>query len=457
MIKLTGKNLIRALKGKNAAVLGLGRSGLAAAKALKRVGAKVFLSESAARDKFPVLPSWAQKLPSEFGGHTARILEQDLIVVSPGIHLDIPPLLSARKKRIPILSELELGWRLGEFKRVAAVTGTNGKTTTVSLLGDICRKAGLKTLVAGNIGSPLCGYYEKARAFDATVLEVSSYQLESSDMFRPDVACVLNVTPDHLERHHDLASYAKTKERIFRNQTSRNTSVINWDDAFCGPMARRCKAPVTFFSTRASVRKGVFYDKPASQIKYRMKKEGALPLPVHLPGLHNIENACAASACALALGVKPAAIAKSLKTFRGVPHRLETVRDVRGIHYINDSKATNVDSTVKALEAMGGPLWLILGGQDKGSPYAPLKPLIQRKVKGIFLIGEASQKIERELEGAAAFFRSETLEKAVRDSFERARRPESVLLSPACASFDQFRNFEDRGDRFKALVRELKE
>ena len=392
----------------------------------------------------------------EFGGHSGRVLDADMIVVSPGIHLDIPILERARAKNIPILGELELGWRLGEFKQVAAVTGTNGKTTTASLLGHMCRTGGLKTLVAGNIGKPLCGFIGRSRSYDRTVLEVSSYQLESSVFFRPDAACVLNLTADHLERHATMASYAGSKENIFMNQTGGDTAVLNIDDPWCRKM-RTGRAKTLFISTKRSVREGVYFDRGLSKIKYRcMGKSGLLPLPAHLPGLHNIENACAAAALALALKIPAAAISRSLKTFKGVPHRLEKVRTVRGVVYVNDSKATNVDSTEKALLALPGPLWLILGGRDKGAPYRPLSTLVRKKVKGIFLIGEAAKKIERDLRGTAPFIRSGTLAGAVKDSYRRAVRGDKVLLSPACASFDQFKDFEDRGDQFKARVRELR-
>lgn len=445
------------LKGRKAAVLGAGQSGISAALALKRAGAHVFLSESRPRSDFDgkVLARMAS-FKCEFGGHGKNVLNADLIVVSPGIHLDLPIFKRARVKKIPILSELELGWRLGNFKRVAAVTGTNGKTTTASLLGHMCRTAGFKTIVAGNIGRPLCDFIQKAMRYERTVLEVSSYQLESSILFRPDVACVLNLTADHLERHRTLNAYASAKKRIFMNQGSADIAVLNQDDPRCRKM-KTGLAKAVYISTKKSLREGVFLDDGLSKIRYRcLGKSGILPLPAHLPGLHNIENACAAAAMALALKVSPKDISKSLENFRGVPHRLETVKTVRGITFINDSKATNVDSTEKALQAISGHLWLILGGQDKGAPYKPLVPLIRQKVKGIYLIGEAAGKIEKDLRGAAPFFHSGTLANAVKDSYRRAMLGDAVLLSPACASFDQFKNFEDRGEQFKSRVGELK-
>jgi UDP-N-acetylmuramoylalanine--D-glutamate ligase len=329
------------------------------------------------------------------------------------------------------------------------------KSETVVVFPLVPVTAGFQTLVAGNIGKPLCDFLRRAGRYEKIVLEVSSYQLEPNILFRPDVACVLNLTPDHLDRHRTLNAYAKAKEKIFMNQTSGDCAVINLDDAWCRKM-RTGRAKTVYISTKKTLRNGVFLDKNRSKIRYRcLGKSGFLPLPARLPGLHNIENACAASAMALALKVSPQDISKSLKNFGGVAHRLEDVKRVRGITFINDSKATNVDSTEKALQALSGPLWLILGGQDKGAPYKPLVPRIRKKVKGIYLIGEAAGKIKKDLRGTAPFFHSGTLANAVKDSFLRARRGDSVLLSPACASFDQFKSFEDRGDQFKSRVMEL--
>ena len=448
-------NLI--LRGRKAVVLGAGRSGISAARALQRAGADVFLSESRPRFDFDrkVLAQIAD-FKCEFGGHSKNILNADLIIVSPGIHLDLPIFKKVRDKKIPILSELELGWRLGKFKHVAAVTGTNGKTTTVSLLGHMCRTAGFKTLVAGNIGQPLCDFIGKSQSYDRTVLEVSSYQLESSLLFKPNVACVLNLTADHLERHHTMAAYASIKEGIFMNQGSTDYAILNRDDAWCQKM-KTGRAKTLYISTKKSLREGVFFDDRISKIRYScLGKSGTLPLPSHLPGLHNIANVCAAAAMALTLKIPPKAISKSLKTFLGVTHRLETVRTVRGITFINDSKATNVDSTEKALRALSGKIWLILGGQDKGAPYKPLVSLIRQKVKGVFLMGEAAGKIKKDLGGTVPLIHSGTLARAVKESFNRASFEDTVLLSPACASFDQFENFEDRGNQFKSLVLELK-
>lgn len=315
--------------------------------------------------------------------------------------------------------------------RSAAITGTNGKTTTTALLGAIFKAAGRPTVVAGNIGVPLCAVVNGVTPATALVLEVSSYQLETAEAFRPTVGAVLNVTPDHLARHGTLGAYAAVKFRLFQSQGRTDAAVLNAKDPWC----RRWAASV-----------------PGKIYWFRDRMSGGWLAPQFLPGRHNIANACAAAACARALGVPRSVIAKTLATFRGVEHRLELVRLWRGVRFINDSKATNVDSTRVALESFSNPLYVILGGQDKGAPYAPLAPLLRKKAKSVFLIGEAAKKIERDLAGSVPLKRCETLARAVAQAAQTARPGDVVLLSPACASFDQFDNFEDRGRCFKDLV-----
>lgn len=488
MNKLRGDSLKKWLQNRPVAVVGLGQSGLSAARCLLKLGAKLFLSESKPKQKFvPHLPKFFRKVAGEFGRHTKNILKNDLIVVSPGVPSNLPVLAEARKKRIPVWNELELGWRVTEFRQTVAVTGTNGKTTTVSMIADICRRAGCKTLVAGNIGKPLCDFYSSHGKFDLLLLEVSSYQLESIETFHPNIAMVLNLTADHLHRHLEMHRYAKAKERIFLNQSADDFAILNADDAWCKKMSRNCSAQIVWFSTRKKVAPGVFYDAKNRRIAaqfFSARPPAIFPLPSHLTGLHNIENSCAAIAACLKLKIAPDSILESLKHFQGVKHRLEKVLQLHGATYINDSKATNVDSTLKALQSFTRPIWLIMGGEDKGDSYLPLKSSIAEKVKGIFLIGEAAKKIYSELtlkdesatehrRGSAAslkvirkmpsppagtcdFFFSGTLSRAVADAARNAMPGDVVLLSPACASFDQFKNFEDRGDQFKRLVKGLK-
>ena len=464
-----------ALKGRGVAVMGLGKSGVSAAKALLRHGAKVFISESEKEKKdLSGMKAQIEKISAahsgdvrfEFGGHTQKILQCDLIVVSPGIHLDLPLFAKARKKGIPVWNELELGYRLAKFKKIAAITGTNGKTTAVSLLGDMCRRSGARTLVAGNIGNPLCDFSETFAKYDIAVLEVSSYQMEGISSFRPDVSAVLNLTSDHLARHKTMKNYSKAKERIFINQSGEDFTALNASDPWTVRMGKNAVSNILWFSAFKRLKTGVFFDSGKGVLAARVKnlryKKLNLPSPRYLPGMHNIENACCAAACALALGIKPAAIKESLLAFKGVEHRIEKVRTLRGVTYVNDSKGTNVDSTLKAIQSFEKPLWLILGGQDKGGSYKPIKDAIrdpgkkQRIVKGIFLIGEASRIIYSALQGSCDMFFCGKLESAVKEASRKAADGDVVLLSPACASFDQFLNFEDRGLQFKRFVRVLK-
>ena len=463
---LRGDALREHLRGRSVSIVGLGQSGIAAARLLLHLGARVFVSEAEPRERLRALPEDlrpGRKIAYEFGGHTRKILKSELIVMSPGVPLDQPVLREALKRRT-VWSELELGTRLTFFKQTAAVTGTNGKTTTVSLLGDMCRRSGRRTFVGGNIGRPVCAVVEANRNYDSAVLEVSSYQLETIESFHPDVAAVLNLTSDHLHRHKTMERYARTKERIFLNQGRSDILALNAGDPWCVRMAKSAGGLIVWFSASKPLPAGVFHDPKRKRIVARFKglpKPLEFPLPAHLPGLHNVENACAAVACALGLGVPVRAIKQALLEFPGVEHRIETAREFRGVTFVNDSKGTNVDSTLKAVQSFSRPLWLILGGQDKGGSYRPLRDEILKRnrgggVKGAFLIGEAAPKIYEALKGTCELVFCQTLERAVNQSAARAARGDVVLLSPACASFDQFKNFEDRGSRFKQLVAELK-
>jgi len=463
------------LKNKKVAVLGLGRSGISAVEALLKFEAIVFISEAdknaASSDSFKKINQIKRKYPlikinHEFGTHSEKILDNDLIIVSPGVPFDHPVIKKAIKNGLPVWSELELGYRLTQFKHIAAVTGTNGKTTTVSLLGDMCMRDGKKTLVAGNIGNPLCNAVFSKIVFDMLVLEVSSYQLESIDSFHPNVSVILNLTNDHLARHKTMRNYAAAKERVFLNQTEKDFSILNADDPWCKSMENKTRAKVILFSERPMKMESVFYDNKIKKIIALFPSQSIeFPLPTHLPGLHNISNSCAAIACALKLNLSLKSIRASLMKFKGVEHRIEKVKIVRGITYINDSKGTNVDSTLKAIESFSEPMLLILGGQDKGGSYLPIKSIIHKinrskernkaRIKGILLIGEASEKIFAELKGECDIFFCKTVKNAVKESYKRAVRGDIILFSPACASFDQFKNFEDRGKQFKQFVKDL--
>jgi UDP-N-acetylmuramoylalanine--D-glutamate ligase len=445
------------LEGRRVLVVGLERTGLATARFCLARGARVAASELRPEAQVAAAATElrARGVAVELGGHRAEtFLAQDLIVPSPGVPYHLPPLDAARARGIPVWSEIELAARFLEG-RLVAVTGSNGKTTTTALLGHILVQAGLPALVGGNIGAPAIGLVEASSPATVTVLEVSSFQLEATERFRPHIALLLNLTPDHLDRYLSFEEYALAKARLFANQRAGDFAVLNADDP---EVARRAPAaPQGFWFSRANrVAAGAYLRD--GQIFFRREGEET-PLAtlreVPLRGEHNVENVLAAAAAAWLAGAPAGAIAAGIRSFPGVEHRLEYVAEVRGVEFYNDSKATNVDAVLKALDAFPGGLWVILGGKDKGGDYAPLRASLARRARGVFLIGAAAEKMAAQLEGAAPLERAGTLDRAVRRAFAAAAAGETVLLAPACASFDQFENFEHRGRVFKQLVREL--
>ncbi len=438
------------MRGLEVGIIGAGRSGLAAARLLKRLGARVFLSESG-RIQGP-LPRGVR---FESGRHSKRLVQSDLIIRSPGVPGHLPILEKIKQKGIPVWSELELASRYAHWKGLVAITGTNGKTTTTSLVGALYRASRGPTVVAGNIGTPLSDVARRTTSASTLVLEVSSYQLENIETFHPTISAILNITPDHLEHHGTMRAYAYAKARIFENQTQDDVCVLNADDAWCRRLAKRCPARVFFFSRKKKLTSGIFLIGRDIVIRWG-KHHHRWPLVSHLPGPHNVENILAAVAMAVSGGVRIPVIRRVLSTFKGVEHRLELARILRGVRYVNDSKATNVDSTRVALASFPGPLIVIMGGEGKGSPYAPLKPLIKSRVKRLLLIGEDAPKIQKELGRSVPMERLHRLKSAVPRAAVVAQPGDVVLLSPACASFDQYHNYEERGRDFKALVRKLK-
>jgi len=424
------------LAGQRVLVVGLGKSGSAAANFLRVRGAQVSITDKRPRGQLkPFLKQLPSKIQVEAGSHHLLKKPFDLIVTSPGVHYDLPELIKNRRKGIPVWPELELAWRFVRPFKTVAVTGTNGKTTTTALLGHIFRKAGKPTVVGGNIGVPLSSLVKKITSKTILVLEVSSYQLEAQGSFHPDVGIVLNVTPDHLARHRTMSNYARMKGRLFKNCTAKDFAVLNRQDLWCRKIGRATKARKIWFPNPKILK---------------------LAQDISLPGEHNLQNAMAAASAARVLKIRESVIRKALRTFPGVPHRLQFVRELRGVRYINDSKGTNVDSTLVALKAAARPTILILGGEHKGSPYTPLLPIIKRKVKEVITIGEAAPIVARDLKGAVPITPCGNMEKAVRRACQIAQRGDDVLLSPACASFDQFKNFEERGHHFEKLVGGLK-
>jgi UDP-N-acetylmuramoylalanine--D-glutamate ligase len=442
-------------RGRRVGVLGAGLSGRAAAALLAAKGFRVLLSDSR-RNPLPaaILKRLPKAIQIETGGHGPRLFSCGFIVKSPGLKPDAPILRKMRSKRVPVVSELELALAFAKASEVIAISGTNGKTTTTLLAGAIfklARGAG-RVHVCGNIGQAVSDTALKTRAGGTLVLEVSSYQLEDSRGFHPNAACLLNVSPDHLDHHGSFKAYATAKARLFREFESTDCGVFNARDPVASNVAREVRGRKLFFGRKGT---NAWVEGRRMVFSYG----GAPPRAVRPPALlgeHNLDNAMAAGLLALSRGIPLAVVARAFREFRPVEHRLETVGSYRGIQAINDSKATNVDSTAAALRSVSAPrggLLLILGGLDKGSPYAPLRPLLRSGTKAVLTIGQAAPKIERELAGSAPLFSCGELKTALSAAFALGEPGDVLLLSPACASFDQFRDFEDRGRRFKRLLK----
>jgi UDP-N-acetylmuramoylalanine--D-glutamate ligase len=448
------------LRNKRVLVVGLGKSGVASALFLKDHGARVAISDTKPEDQFrdeiPVLLD--QGISVETGGHGERTFRgQDLIVVSPGVPVDAPPLVQARSLGENVIGEIELAAQFLQGS-IVAITGSNGKTTTTTLAGEILAAGGFPTVVGGNIGTPAISLVEKTTPQTFVVLEVSSFQLETIQRFRPKVAVVLNVTPDHLDRHRTFEAYVNAKARIFENQQADDFAVLNADDATCVEMAKRTKAQVFWFSRKKEVDRGAYVRN--AKFAFRNSagdQEILLVADMPLKGAHNVENVLAGICAGMLLGCQPEQIAKVVRQFKAVEHRLEHVATIRGVEYYNDSKATNVDATIKAIESFPRNIHLILGGKDKGSDYTVLNDLLRQRVKRVYTIGAAAGKIESQIRGAAEIVHAETLDAAVKRASAAATPGDVVLLAPACASFDQFQNYEHRGRVFKEAVHALRE
>ena len=452
------------LKNKRVLVVGLGKSGVASALFLKAHGARVTVSDTKSgdelRNEIPALLDHG--ITVETGGHGERTFRgQDLIVVSPGVPVDAPPLVQARALGESVIGEIELAAQFLPGP-IVAITGSNGKTTTTTLTGEILAAGGLPTLVGGNIGTPAISLAERANPDSVIVLEVSSFQLETIKTFRPKVAVVLNVTPDHLDRHRTFEAYVDAKARMFENQQGSDFAVLNEDDPTCVAMAARTRAQVFWFSRQKEVKQGagmrdgniLFRD--GSGLQDKAQREIMQVSEIPLKGAHNLENVLAAVCAGALMGCVPEKIRQAVRDFKAVEHRLEFVATIRGVDYYNDSKATNVDATIKALESFPANIHLILGGKDKGSDYTVLNDLLRQRVKRVYTIGAAAAKIESQIKNVEVVH-AETLENALRKANALAESGDVVLLAPACASFDQFKSYEHRGRVFKEIVRGLAE
>jgi UDP-N-acetylmuramoylalanine--D-glutamate ligase len=437
-------------KGKKVTVVGLARSGVAAARALDALGAVVTVTDKKPLDRLAaeVASLASDRIRVEAGGHPDRVFtEADLIVLSPGVP-KTPQVLAARQRGVKVISELELAWLLSDSPYVG-ITGTNGKSTVTTLVGLMLERANKKTLVAGNIGNALTEDAALLKNRDWIVAELSSFQLEDIETFRPRVAAILNVTQDHLDRYRDVAEYGEAKARIFMNQRREDRLVLNFDDPLVRSYAKRAASTVVPFSRLLRYNPGAC----VHDGWLMFDNQRILPVAeIRIKGVHNLENALAAAALSLSAGADKEAVAAVLREFPGLEHRLEFVREKDGVAYINDSKGTNVGAVLKSVEGFDQPVILIAGGLDKGSDFTPLAGLFKRNVKLLILIGKAADKMAQALGASTETVRAATLKDAVTISSARASRGDVVLLSPACASFDMFRDFEDRGRQFKEAV-----
>ena len=448
------------LKNKRVLVVGLGKSGIAAARFLRAQGARVTVSDSrsaaALAHEIPALMEAG--IMVEAGGHgLLTFRRQDLIVVSPGVPLDTPEVKQVLALGMPVIGELELASRY-LAGHVIAITGSNGKTTTTTLVGELLRRSGLSTLVGGNIGVPVIDLVAESRAETWSVLEVSSFQLETVEEFRPRIAAVLNITPDHLDRHGSFEQYAAAKARITAQQHAEDFLVLNAEDKAVQMMAAKTRAQIFWFSPRRPVKQGAFVH--GESILW-LAREGAKVEPVmpvreiQLRGAHNVENVLAAVAMARLAGISAEVVRSGVASFRAVEHRLELVRTRGDVVFYNDSKATNVDAAMKAIASFPGGVHLILGGKDKNSDYGRMRELLAERVRVVYTVGTAAEKIRRALNGVVKIVEAETLDRAVASAAAAALPGEVVLLAPACASFDQFESYEHRGRVFRELVQAL--
>jgi UDP-N-acetylmuramoylalanine--D-glutamate ligase len=446
---------------KHAAVIGAARSGIGAAKFLKRKGVSVFISDTCSKEKLDKLlaASGLADIGSEAGGHTDAVLANDVIVLSPGVPSDIPVLKKAKSRGIPVWSEIELAYRFTEAQFLA-ITGSSGKSTTTSLLGAAMAAAGKQHAVAGNIGIPLVNVVEKLPASAFVVAEISSFQLETIDLFRPKAAAVLNFMKNHLDRYESEEAYYNAKKEIARNLTFDNQLVLNSRDARLVEWAEAMskKTNIVFFGGPAEGRDCVWHENGVMWARIGAKARVLFQVKdMSLAGPHNYDNACAAAALAIAAGIDDAAIAAGICGFKGLPHRLEYVDDINGVKYYNDSKATTAESVLCAITAFSRNVHLIAGGRDKGCDFSILKEAVRTNVKGVYLIGEATGRIAAEFKGLTQIASYETLESAMRAAHDNARTGDVVVLSPGCSSFDMFDNYEHRGEMFAMLVRKMKE
>jgi UDP-N-acetylmuramoylalanine--D-glutamate ligase len=442
------------LNGKKVAVLGVGKTGLATARFLAGRGVRIAVTDAMPASAWTALENLHADLTvAPYGPEI--LTGVDCVVPSPGIYPANPILVEAVRRGIPVLSELELASRFLTTP-IVAITGTNGKTTVTSLTGEILRAAGKKVFVGGNIGAPLIGYVDGPQEADWAVVEVSSFQLQWAQTFHPRIAILLNVTTDHIDYHGSFAAYREAKEGLFARQTARDLAILNADEPATAALRGRLSARTELFSSSGAVDHGMFLsgDKLLHLLPVGEKEEYPVAM-IHLPGRHNCENVMAAILAARACGCDPPAILRAVEDFRGIAHRIQYAGEKNGVLFYDDSKGTNVGAVMRALESFSRPVVLLLGGRDKEGDFETLAPLIRRGVKGMVLFGEAREKINGLLGGVVRTTLNATLKEAVETAYGSASPGDVVLLSPGCASFDEFKDYKERGNRFQEWVGKL--
>jgi len=447
------------VKGKKVLVFGMARSGMAMTKLLKSLGASVFLTEKKGEENLSseILELKKLGIDYEAGGHTEKALDyKDYLVISPGVPADLPLLVEAQKRGIPIFSEIEVAFWLSEAQ-IIGITGSNGKTTTATLVGEMLKEDGRECRVAGNIGVPFSTVVPEVSSEGIIVLELSSFQLEKIEEFSPKVSAILNITPDHLDRYPDLKSYTDAKLRLLENQTEEDFVVLNWDDLVTSKLAPLSRAKSLFFSTKSELKVGSYVKNGNLVFQLNGKMGEIIPVEdIGIKGPHNLSNSAAACAICGVLGVKRESMEKALRKFKGVEHRLEEVAIIDQIRFVNDSKATNADSLSYALQSIKEPIFLIAGGRDKGGDFNRLRERVQKEVKGLILLGEAKEKLKNAFADLVPTYLVDSLPEGVKLGFRKAEKGDCVLLSPGCASFDMFKDYEERGRVFKDAVLNLK-
>lgn len=449
------------IKDKKVLVIGAAISGIPTVKQLSKMGARITLNDKKSKEEIEKMLEGLEAGNINIVGvdHPLELAEQcDFVIVSPGVPLELPIVQRAKELGKKVIGEIELAYKLTNTP-VAAITGTNGKTTTTALLGEIMKESGRQTYIAGNIGHAMISEVDNAKPEDIFVLETSSFQLDTTEEFRPVVSAILNITPDHLDRHKTFDNYINAKCKVFYNQTQNDYTILNMDDEVTAKLGSRSKAKVLFFSRKQTLQEGAFVEGDNLVIILNGRKEAIINInDIFIPGSHNLENALAAALMAYCLGVKAEVIGRVLKYFRGVEHRIEFVDEINGVTYYNDSKGTNTDASINAVLAMKRPIVLIAGGYDKGSEYDDFIETFDGRVKEMVLIGKTADKIEQTARrhGFNNIHKADSFEEAFGLCTKLAVPGDCVLLSPACASWGMFNNYEERGNLFKSLVKSLR-